>query len=147
MSKRVTTWTAAATILSASLAASTALPAFGGTSTTADKTKTLSFRGMNITVPSEWKVTKDKRWDILHVETKPNCDPEKTGCPSFRIGGPKMIHGSKDPNWIGEVYKPGDYPFHPETRPWRPATGRWARGTRPDTTNGPANATTKRSGG
>ncbi|PRX59878.1 hypothetical protein B0I32_11817 [Nonomuraea fuscirosea] len=121
MIKRVTAWTTAATVVSVPLAAASTLPASAVSSATAasasaSAAKTISFRGMRLTVPSKWTAHKsDTIWDLLTVQTRPGCDRKKTGCPYFSIGGPNMIHGSNDPNWIGERYNPGRAPFHPET--------------------------------
>uniref|UniRef100_UPI003F495401 hypothetical protein n=1 Tax=Nonomuraea bangladeshensis TaxID=404385 RepID=UPI003F495401 len=109
LTKHAMTWAATGMLLIVPLPASAAQPA------TAD-TKTISYRGMHLEVPRAWTV-RDYRQseDLLIVMTKAGCDRAKAVCPYFQIAGPRKIHGSKDPHWIGETYQPGSSPYHPET--------------------------------
>ncbi|WP_068902034.1 hypothetical protein [Planomonospora sphaerica] len=106
---------AAAAVLAAPAAASAGSAAPGAPAAaaapSASGTKTFSFRGMNLKIPSGWKVHREG--DIVTVVTGKCRFPEPfvPGCRSFWVFGPKAI--TRVPVGGGYITYTGKNQFHP----------------------------------
>ncbi|NUW44724.1 hypothetical protein [Nonomuraea rhodomycinica] len=103
---------AALALVSATSLLATAAPAFADSA--AEQTKTLSFRGMTLKIPADWKV--HRKGDTVVVVTGLLCKkPEAFApdCESFWIFGPKAY--TNVPVGGGSVTYTGKYQFHPSS--------------------------------
>ncbi|MFG6193963.1 hypothetical protein [Nonomuraea sp. JJY05] len=97
------------------MAASVSVPTAATASASASKTKNITYRGMTLTVPSNWQKLKVNAQthgnDWITVTTGP-CEAANSDCPSFELVSGKVLTGGQGL----EPYR-ADRPFAPDGLP------------------------------